>query len=66
MGKLLSDDQVAQYRRDGIHFPVVVMTADEAARIAPQQITTVAAMDMKSLSKTAPVRIPTSVLVKEA
>jgi len=31
MGKLLSDDQVAQYRRDGIHFPVVVMTADEAA-----------------------------------
>lgn len=31
MGKVLTDAQVAEYRRDGIRFPVDVMSADEAA-----------------------------------
>lgn len=30
MGKVLTDAQVAAYRRDGIHFPVDVFTPDEA------------------------------------
>jgi len=33
MGKALTDAQVAAYRRDGIHFPVDVLAADEAARV---------------------------------
>ncbi len=31
MGKVLSDDQIAQYERDGFLFPVSVLTPDEAA-----------------------------------
>ena len=33
MGKVLDDAQVAAYRRDGIHFPVDVMSTDEAAAL---------------------------------
>lgn len=33
MGKVLTEAQVAAYRRDGIHFPVDVMSADEAAAL---------------------------------
>jgi ectoine hydroxylase-related dioxygenase (phytanoyl-CoA dioxygenase family) len=33
MGKVLNDDQVAQYRRDGIHFPVDVMSEAAAAAL---------------------------------
>jgi ectoine hydroxylase-related dioxygenase (phytanoyl-CoA dioxygenase family) len=33
MGKVLNDDQVAQYRRDGVHFPVEVMSEAAAATL---------------------------------
>ena len=31
MSKLLTEDAVARYRRDGVHWPVPVLTADEVA-----------------------------------
>ena len=34
MGKALSDEAVARYRRDGFHFPVPALTPAEAARLS--------------------------------